>query len=491
MSGPMIIRYSLIAILLLLAASLVDAQGLIERAECVSQPEGTVASCGYISLPLDYAQPAGTRIEIYYTQLHSLGDKPDPLVYLVGGPGSSGTQLMSISYERYLKAFAPERDIIIIDQRGTGMSNPPLYCREALFRLGDILASAHDQHAELLLEILSNCRDRLAGNGVQFEAFHSTNNARDVVNVLLALGYKRWNLVGVSYGTRLALEIMRESPQHLRSVILDSVYPPQADIYVDAYYHGERALDVLFEACASSSSCDTRYPQLRALFYRLYDQLNETPLYAPYKPPNARRVMIEISGYRLYDWVFSWLYEVPAIQLIPKLLYELARGRADNAANVGAVFESAMTSLSLGMHYTVQCQEEYAMLPARDYAALLAAHPHLTGFLAYPVEGQATLARLCEMWGGYSRPLSANEAVHSEVPTLLLSGDYDPITPPAYADMAAETLGNAYNIKLPHVGHAVLRSDDCAVEIAVAFIDEPHEEPNDSCIEGMQPLRFR
>ena len=487
----MTFRPCLAALLILLTACLASAQGLVERADCVSQPEDTVATCGYISLPLDYAQPAGARIEIYYTQLHSPGNKPDPLVYLVGGPGSSGTQLMTVSYDKYLSAFAAERDIIIIDQRGTGMSNPPLYCREALFRFGDILSSPHSQHAELLLEILGDCRNRLASNGVQFDAFHSLNNARDVVNVLLALGYEEWNLVGVSYGTRLALEIMRDSPRHLRSVILDSVYPPQADIYTEAYYHGERALDKLFAACARSNSCDMRYPQLRRLFYRLYEQLNETPLYAPYKPPNARRVMIEISGYRLYDWMFSWLYEVPAIQLIPKLLHELARGRTNNAVNVGAVFEGAMTSLSLGMHYTVQCQEEYATLPPRDYAALLAAHPHLSGFLAYPVEGRDTLPRLCEMWGGFSRPSSANEPVYSAVPTLLLSGDYDPITPPGYADMAAETLDTAWNYTLPHVGHAALRSHDCAVDIARAFINAPRHEPDSSCIARMQPLRFR
>ena len=487
----MTIRHCLAALLTLLSACLASAQGLVERADCVSQPEDTVATCGYISLPLDYVQPAGARIEIYYTQLHSPAAKPDPLVYLVGGPGSSGTQLMSVSYDKYLSAFAAERDIIIIDQRGTGMSNPPLYCREALFRLGDILSSPRHRHAELQLEILGACRDRLASNGVQFEAFHTVNNARDVVTVLLALGYERWNLVGVSYGTRLALEIMRESPQHLRSVILDSVYPPQADIYMDAYYHGERALDKLFEACARARSCDMRYPQLRTLFYRLYDQLNETPLHAPYKPPNARRVLIEISGNRLYDWVFSWLYEVPAIQLIPKLLYELARGRTDNAANVGAVFEGAMTSLSLGMHYALQCQEEYATLPARDYAALLAEHPHLSDFLDYPVQGRATLPRLCEMWGGFSRPFTANEPVYSAVPTLLLSGDFDPITPPVYADMAAQTLDNAWNYTLPHVGHAALRSHDCAVGIAVAFINAPQQEPDASCIERMKPLRFR
>ncbi|MYD37640.1 MAG: alpha/beta hydrolase [Chloroflexi bacterium] len=477
-------------ILLLLTQSVVGAQATIESANCAAQPPATKASCGYVSLPQDYADLAAGRVEIYYTQIHSRGDKPDPLVYLVGGPGSSGTQLLPVSYEKYLRAFADKRDIIIIDQRGTGLSTPSLYCREALFRLGDILESSHQEHAELLLEILTDCQRRLARQGLRFDTFHSENNARDVVNALLALGYERWNLVGVSYGSRLALTMMRDFPQYLRSVILDSVYPPQADIYVDAYYNGERALAVLFEACAASRGCNNRYPNLRATFYHVYAQLNEMPLLVEYKPPDSRLLTIEISGYRLYDWVFSWLYEVDAIRMIPKLVYELSRGRTRSAAPMGALFEQSMASLSLGMHYSVQCQEEYGAAQ-RDYAELVAAHPHLAGFLAYPVEGPTTLPQLCELWGAAARDDNANQPVRSDVPTLLLSGNYDPITPPDYAEMAAETLSSAYSYVLPHVGHAVLRSDECAVDIAVAFIKQPLTEPDSRCIASAQPMRFR
>ncbi len=475
---------------LLLTQSIVGAQATIESADCVARPPATIASCGYVSLPQDYADPAGGRIEIYYTQIHSRGDMPDPLVYLVGGPGSSGTQLLPVSYDKYLHAFAAERDIIIIDQRGTGFSNPPLYCREALVRLGDILESSHQEHAELLLEILGDCQRRLAKQGVQFDTFHSANNARDVVNVLLALGYERWNLVGVSYGTRLALAMMRDYPQFLRSVILDSVYPPQADIYMDAYYHGERALDLLFEACRAAPNCNARYPNLRKVFYHLYAELNDMPMLAEYQPPDSRRLTIEISGYRLYDWVFSWLYEVDAIRLIPKLVFELADGRTRSIAPMGALFEQSLVSLSLGMHYSVQCQEEYGSAQ-RDYAGLVATHPHLRGFLAYPVEGQATLTQLCELWSVTQQPDDVNQAVHSDVPALLLSGNYDPITPPAYAEIAAGTLSSAYSYVLPHVAHAVLRSDDCAVDIAVAFISQPLVEPDSRCIARTQPMRFR
>lgn len=487
----MYFRFCLLT-LLLLSPFVASAQGIVESAECQDKPYGFHVRCGYVKLPQDYENPAGGKIAIYFSLIQSASGEiqPDPLVYLVGGPGSSGSQLLQTSFRKYLRAFAGERDIVIIDQRGTGLSDPPLYCREVLYRLDEILQSHHREHAELMLEILTDCHQRLTRAGVRFDTYHSDNSARDIVNVLLALGYEQWNLVGVSYGSRLALVMMRDYPQYIRSVILDSVYPPQADIYVDAYYHGERALRALFDACAKSENCNARYPDLESVFYRLYDRLNMAPMMATYSPPRFQNLEIEISGYRLYDWVFSWLYEVGAIQQIPQIIYDLDRGHTHNAVRLGAAYEANMTSLSLGMHYTVQCQEEYGESVYRDYASLLAIHPHLSGYLRYPVEGAATLPRLCETWLAEARPASVNDPVKSDVPALLLSGHFDPITPPGYADMADATLTTSYNFVLPHVGHGVLRSDRCAVDIAVDFINAPFSEPDSSCIAETREIEF-
>lgn len=488
----MIFRMSFALLVLTMTSIGASAQSAVESADCVGEPVGHIARCGYVTLPQDYQDPNSGIVQIFYTlvQSRSPDPQPDPLVYLVGGPGSSGSQLLPISFRAYLTAFAGDRDIIVIDQRGTGLSNPPLYCREAVYRLDEILESRHTERAELILDILADCHQRLSGGNVRLDTFHSENIARDIVHVLLALGYERWNLVGVSYGSRLALVLMRDYPQFLRSVILDSVYPPQADIYLDVYYSGERALQVLFEACAASERCNARYPQLESVFYALYHRLNKNPLAATYAPPRYKPLEIEISGYRLYDWVFNWLYEIDSIKLIPQLIYGLERGHVADAARIGAAFDATMTSLSLGMHYTVQCQEEYVSPAYRDYASILAAHPHLSGFLRYPVEGTATLARLCGLWQAEARPAEVNHPVTSDVPALLLSGNFDPITPPAYADIAAETLTTAYNYLLPHVGHGVLRSEDCAVRIALAFINEPLNEPDSSCITETRAIAF-
>lgn len=488
----MITRLVIVALALALALGGAGAQGIVEMADCITRPAGHIVRCGYVTLPQDYADPAGSKVGIYFTQIQSRGaaPQPDPLVYLVGGPGSSGTQLLQVSFDKYLRAFAGDRDIIVIDQRGTGMSNPPLYCREALIRLDEILQSHHADYAELVLEILTDCHRRLSTKGVKFDAFHSENIARDVVNVMLSLGYEKWNLVGVSYGSRLALTMMRDYPHYLRSVILDSVYPPQADIYLDAYYNGERALDALFAACAADAYCSARYPDFEAQFYRLYHQLNHAPLRVRHQQRGYPDLSIVISGFRLYDWVFNWLYTVDSIRLIPRLVHDLARGHSQDPVRFGVMYDAAMTSLSLGMHYTVQCQEEYVSTQVRDYAGMLSEHPHLADYLHYPVEGAASLPRLCELWQAKARPALANEPVTSDIPALLLSGNLDPITPPSFADLARETLSAAYSFVLPHVGHGTLRSDPCAVHIARAFIAEPLSEPDSDCIAQTRPIDF-
>lgn len=479
-------------IILFLSMGIVSAQGAVEFTNCVEQPYGYVTLCGYVTLPQDYDNPDDSEVELYYAQIKSLSDTPypDPLVYLVGGPGSSGSQLLLSSFQAYLRPFATDRDIIVIDQRGTGLSNPSLYCQEAMFRLNDILQSTVDTHATVVLDVLSQCHTRLSTKDIQFGTFNSQNNARDVVNVLLSLGYEEWNIVGVSYGSRLALTMMRDYPQYLRSAILDSVYPLQADLYVDAYYSGERSLNVLFEACANDANCNERYPNLDTVFYDVYNRLNEAPLIISFNQSRLGSLQIELSGYRLYDWTFSWLYSVNSIEVIPKLIYQLDAERVNYAIQFGTTYESTLLLLSLGMHYSVQCQEEFISATDRDYANIIETFPHLDGYLHYPVEGMGTVERLCDTWQAEARPQIANTAVTSDIPTLLLTGNFDPITPPNYANLADKTLSTSYNYVLPHVGHGVLRSEECAVEIALDFIDAPYSEPDISCIAETLPIDF-
>ena len=333
------------------------------------------------------------------------------------------------------------------------------------------------------------CRRR----NVRFETYHSDYNARDIVNVLLALGYEA---NGIWWACRMARGWRWRScayyPARLRSVILDSRCIRRKLTFIwTRTSTGSAPCEKSSTPAPPAHACDERYPQLDAAFYELYHRLNRQPLQSRFSPPGMDQELdIEISGYRLYDWLFSWLYTVRNIKKIPRLIYETGAGDAEDALRNGFFYDGLAISLSLGMHYTVQCQEEHISREERDYASVIAAYPHLSGYLNYQVEGSATLSRLCEMWRAKAQPMSANAPVKSDIPALLLSGQYDPITPAEYAAMAHEHLSAAYNFVLPHIGHGALRSHECAVAIGLAFIDAPLQEPDSGCIADIKPLAF-
>lgn len=484
--------------MLCLALNIVHAQGTVEPVTCAATAFGYKTFCGFVTLPQDYDNPESNSVHLFYIQIKSRNRNPqlDPLVYLVGGPGSSGSQLMITSFRAYLQPFADERDIVIIDQRGTGLSRPSLECNEAYYDIQTLLTIEPLQRAARMLDVMNACYERLADSGIRLDTFHSANIAHDVNDLLLTLGYEQWNLIGVSYGSRLALTMMRDYPEHIRSVILDSVYPPQVDLYFESYYNAERALDELFLACEADVNCNSRYPHLKQVFFDLYDELNEHPAIVTVSLSTRMPPLdLIINGYRFYDWVFLWLYNVPNIQRIPAWIYQARDGELDNVVKGGALVESSFLSISLGMHYAVQCQEEFPFPDTSDgevriYDNLIETYPHLKGYLDYPIEGPATLGTLCNTWQTSARDLIENEAVASDIPTLLLSGNFDPITPPEWAKITAESLSTAYQYVLPYVGHGVMRSTECAVDIALEFINAPDTEPNSDCIVDSLPLRF-
>ena len=168
----------------------------------------------------------------------------------------------------------------------------------------------------------------------------------------------------------------------------------------------------------------------------------------------------------------------------------MAEGHTQDPVRYGVIYEAAMTSLSLGMHYTVQCQEEYISAQNRDYAGMLRAHPASERLPALSGRRRGDPAPALRLVAGQSPAALANAPVTSDIPALLLSGNLDPITPHAYAVQAQETLSAAFSYVLPHVGHGVLRSDRCAVRMAKAFIGDPRHEPDSSCIDSTRAIDF-
>jgi pimeloyl-ACP methyl ester carboxylesterase len=307
-----------------------------------------------------------------------------------------------------------------------------------------------------------------------------------VNDLRLALGYDQVNLWGGSYGTRLALEVMRRYPLGLRSVVLDSVYPPDVDLYAEAPANFSRALDRLFAACAANPICDQAYPNLRNDFFETVQRLDA--------PPVLREIQNPFSGEKYETWMdggtllaltFQLLYDSKLRFLLPGQIYAASQGDYTAFDRVRGALIGQLGLSSRGMMFSVQCNEELPFSSLESLKLGQESHPEISALYESALLGELTF-RICEKWGAGQAEASANQAVHSDIPTLVMSGEFDPITPPAWGRHAAESLEKAFFYEYPGLGHGTSVVEDCPRGMMTAFLANPAAPPADACIGEME-----
>ncbi len=420
------------------------------------------------------------RLHVAVVASQSEEPLPDPFVHLAGGPG--GQALDNIAgIVRIFEAVLEDRDLIVFDQRGVGYSEPSLDCPETTDLLVQILDRNLSAEEEIALSsaAFAACRDRLVREDVDLSAYTSAENAADVHDLQRALDYQEWNLYGVSYGTRLALSVMRDYPDGVRSVILDSVFPPQVDSLAERASNAKRAFDSLFARCAAEESCNAAFPELERAFFDLVAQLDAEPIVL-----QVQSVDVLLNGDDLIGILFELLYDTDAIPTLPKLVFDVAEGNYDDLRRW--VFRSIVQNffLSEGMYGSVQCGEEFAFSTVeRDAAARPElGQPRLDEYFDASVDGALAI---CDVWDVQTADAIENQAIVSAVPTLVLAGDYDPVTPPIYGELAAKTLENGFFVEFPGVGHGVYSARECARQMVDAFLDQPTAAPDTECVDDV------
>ncbi|MBI5666464.1 MAG: alpha/beta fold hydrolase [Chloroflexi bacterium] len=450
--------------------------------------------CGFLHVPEDRSHPDTNVIKLAVA-IYRSGYNPDArdaTVVLGGGPGGAVVGASGAMMGSGLGSFLRHGDVIFFDQRGTGFSEPSLECPEV--DLGEAWQLARslplDEMVQKNTETARLCRDRLLKQGVNLSAYTSAASAADVADLADALGYEQVNLYGGSYGTRLALTIMRDYPAIVRSAILDSTLPVQANLYAEMGANVERVFDVLFDGCAGSEKCATAYPDLEVAFYDLIERLNAKPVIVPLANPLTGQISdVVFDGYRFGSVIFRSLYSTDTIPLLPRLINRAAAGDFSGLAQGAGLALYAFVSIADGVSYSVNCSEE---LPFYDLDAVRTANASLQPMVRDLINAQAAAVfNICAGWG--AKPLTAleNQPVTSDIPTLVLAGEYDPITPPAWGKQVAETLSHSYFYQFPGVGHGVVTASRCGARIAFAFLENPAVEPDAACITGMNPPRFR
>jgi pimeloyl-ACP methyl ester carboxylesterase len=454
-----------------------------------SLKQGKDVRCGFVTVPEVRSNPNSRTLKLAVAIFHSQSANraADPEFYLNGGPG--GPTLFSVGpyiNQRDSSFIVGDRDLVLIDQRGTGYSKPSLTCREVTNLQYNTLAQnvSAAQSVALDNKAVKQCHDRLVRAGINLNAYTTPADAADIADVRKALGYRSINLYGISYGTRLAQEVMSLYPTGIRSVVLDSTVPPFLNLFADPPRSGQRAMNVLFRGCAQATTCHKNYPHLEADYIRLLARWQAHPVTFKSKDVETtyKTYKVLLNGGGLASVLFEALYQTPVIPLLPRAIENAARGNFTVLANVFGQVAYPYPE-SYGMQLSVACSEGQASTSAANIRAAADVAPS-------PIRADNRILQVgnlqqCKIWHVKSIGWNTKTLVHSSIPTMVMAGQYDPITPPAGAARVAGALKDSYFFLYPGLGHGERFSHPCPNTMLQSFFDSPNHKPDAACIAGM------
>lgn len=450
------------------------------------------ARCGTLTVPENRARPNGRTITLGVAIVPAATStpKPDPIVWLAGGPGDDAVGEAQMAIDGGLNR---DRDVIFMSQRGTYSADPVLTCPNIDEFNARAVGLVYDAPSteRLHVQATRTCRDQLAARGADLSAYNDTESAADYADLRVALGIDQWNVFGISYGTHLALIYMRQHPQGIRSVGIDGILPPSTAGSALTWSSARQGFDGLFKACAEQPACNRRYPNLSATFERLVRELEAHPVTTTVTVPgHPQPVKVVLDGGALVNWMTSATHVAPGV---PRSLDELAHGNPQRIAEQwagGKLSPQAFGRTAHGLAYGVFCSE---WVPYESRAKALRG-----GREAFPSFPRSVLAQApqltflrpdCAIWNVPAAPRSIRDVTRSDIPTLALSGGFDSQTGAANGPYVARTLSRATVVTVPYEPHVVFATSQCAQEITLSFFDNP-TAPKTGCLTGLKPPRF-
>lgn len=471
--------------------------GDVVEQDCPVGLVGTGLRCVWVIVPIDRADPAAGNMGVSVAIRPGTGEASlAPLAVLQGGPGGASSDLAR---------FLPSRPYpqVLIDQRGVGFGSANYWCGEWQVRLAEFLEASHDEATAIASEAFARCSDRFRRDPV-FSHTSTEAHAADVVDVMTALGYDSWLLYGVSYGSTIALEVLRDAPAGLSGAVLDGVYPGHFDLDAAIAEAAERIIRELDEECSVDPACSAilatsgEGATMAGLLAELIERFNADPIIVPFSANETtllEPVDALIDGDAVAGVVFQLFYNDFTATLVPGVLAGLALGEEADADEDGGPTAAQAVAL-LGVE--TASQQAHTSAPA-TFAAVTCAEwlpqasgpPPGIGEIGAAVVGEG-LAAQCEPWAIEASPLPT-EPVQSDLPVLLISGRFDPITPPSFAEEAAERLPQSTHIVSRTRGHGiwVWGYDSCVDRIVADFLAQPGTELDIACALEDRPLRWQ
>lgn len=465
------VRFTLIPLVLMASTTASASDGRrvkprFEKSECVVKVVPTERiECGLLFVPENRRKARSRTISLPVMIFRSTASAPaaDPVVYLPGGPG-----LSSIDGRTTGKGnpFLAERDQILLEGRGNKFARPSLGCPE----INDLRAA--NATPTVQTAAAARCRAELSASGVDLDGYTSAETADDLDDLRRALGIRQWNLIGFSYGTRLAQTVLQRHPEGVRSVVLDSVLPVDVNYDEAAASSLRRAINALLDACAGDQVCDVRYPDLRARFAALVADADRDGIPAPGRVLRGRDI-VEAVG--------AGLQQPGVIPALPDIISETAGGRLTGLL---PLTRQVTSTFNWGLRLSIWCGEEMPFENAHRMTSQISPTLGLGG-----TDNRTATPEMCAAWRVSSADALANAPVTSDVPVLILAGEFDPITPPAWGRRLLRTMTNARFVQVPGQSHGAM-FNRCGGQITMAFLRDPRAQLNGDCIAKMAGTAF-
>lgn len=439
----------------------------INFSECRLKRIDSVARCATVNVPEDYAiqDRAGKTVKIHVAILPALArnPEPNPVYFFAGGPGQAASDIGALVSA--LGELRKSRDIVLVDQRGTGKSKTLTCDAAAADPTIDPLVQAFNASDEAVQRDWAKCIATLKGNA----ATHRTDDYIDDLEwVRKALAHKKINVWGGSYGSRVALRYMKRYPQSIRTAVLDGVAPTSLHLPDDALATSEAELRSTLDACAASPGCATAYPNILATFDALLTELRTKPRAVSFAhPASGKPITGVVTDRTLVTLIWPMLYMPEASRMVPNLIDQAARGNFAPLAATTSASSISESDIAIAQRFAVMCAEDMlnrTPMPNPRFQAL--------NDLFYS---------FCKGFPHGKVAAEFFEPTTSDVPTLLLSGTQDPVTPPAQGSLAAKTLSNSKHIVVAGVGH-ITSPLPCVRRIITKFIEAGNiAAANDTC----------
>jgi pimeloyl-ACP methyl ester carboxylesterase len=449
-------------------------------------PTFSAVYCGYLR-PDHEAQVAVVLIRrsLFARELQ-------PLLYVTGGPGAATIPHDGNieSWVQWLQDLDLDRDLVLFDFLGTGRSSPAYICPKFAQVGPQILATSlsADGEAEIYDRITKDCYQDLSAKKVDLSKFTLPYTIKYVSQLLQILPTVGWDIYGVSYGTRVVLELMRQPPPNIRAVVLDSVLPPDVDMYHMRPRLLKDALQKLFDSCNYDRACKQQFPDLESEFYALFKKLDSQPLqYRVSDNETGTPVMVMINGQRLLTLVYMSMYRWDFIQRLPGALWAAKDGNTEPLRPMVEYLSNYYTDKAFNdvVFISAGCAERRHSITKETMRKEASLYPQLQEYLRPTWKYDE-----CEYWTVPAAGDNYFQPVQSNLPTLLLTGELDPVTPSIWAKHVQTTLRNSFLLVAPGIGHDVIDSNKCAMVATQTFLRKQGTYTGVRCQKNLRAPKF-